>query len=149
MAEKRSDKSCFLSNYDGGFISSAQYITECLCVLIAKQKRVELRDKFWNEPYWSKLFRSQIPTANKLLKSHPPEVILAALRDKRCKKIQSLRANWLLQPILKEKQKEYDVKEAQSTGTNIRKKTSTTDKPAKRTGGKNKSLFSKLKENDG
>lgn len=111
MAKERTEKSKYPSRYGGGWVSQAQYITECLCYLIAKNEKKELKDNFWKNDYWNRIFKTQIPAANQLLKTYPIEVILAALRDKRCWKLKSLRAAWCLEPILKEKKIEYDRKE--------------------------------------
>jgi hypothetical protein len=101
MAKKRSEKSNFQSNYGGGNISPAQYITEQICAKIAKKKGSELPPKFWVLPAWEKYFRQQIPAANKLLKKYPYQVIVVALRDKRMWWLESLRAKQFL-PILDE-----------------------------------------------
>lgn len=144
MAKNRTQASGFPSNYGGGWVTPAQYITECLCVLIAKRERKELEDQFWNREPWTKVFRYQVGLANKLLKSHPPEVILAALRDRRCWKIQSFGANWLLKPLLIEKQREHDAVQAQQSQESSMTETSTVQKP--RRVQKGKSLFASLKE---
>lgn len=146
MATNRTISSRFESRYGGGWVTPAQYVTECLCVLVARSERKELPDQFWNDDAWKKTFRYQVGLANKLLKKHPPEVILATLRDRRCWKVKSFGANWLLGPILKEKQKEYDAQVAQQSDT-IRTKTSTVQKPRRISTGK-KSLFTQLKEAD-
>jgi predicted RNA-binding protein with PIN domain len=144
MATNRTTASRFESRYGGGFVTPAQYITECLCVLIARSNRKELQDNFWNDDEWRKTFRYQVTLANRLLKKYPPEVILATLRDRRCWKVKSFGANWLLGPILKEKQQEHDAQVAQQSET-VRTKTSTVQKPRRVSTGK-KSLFTQLKE---
>ena len=146
MGKTRTDSSRFPSNYGGGWVTPAQYITECLCVLIAKAEKKQLYEQFWNHEPWKAIFRRQAPLANKLLKLHPPEVILAALRDRRCWKIRSFGANWLLKPLLAEKQREVDGQAQQQSKVEL-KKTSTTQKPRRMSSGK-KSLFSQLKEVD-
>ena len=144
MAKQRSEKSRYPSQYGGGWVSAAQYLTECLCVLIAKQGKKELLDNFWNEKQWTAIFRRQAGLAAKLLKIHPPEVILNALRDRRCWKIRSFGANWLIGPLLAEKQRAYDATVAQQSDT-VMTKTSTVQKPQRIPRG-SKSLFSQLKE---
>jgi hypothetical protein len=145
MAKKRTEKSRFQSRYGGGWVSNAQYMTECLCVLIAKSEKRELFEQFWNEEPWTSIFRRQVPIAIKLLEKHPPEVVLAALRDRRCWKIHSFGANWLLKPLLVQKQREYDAQIAQQSDTPITTKVSTVQKP-RNLSRKKKSLFSQLKE---
>src|SRR5574343_468356 len=114
MAKERSEQSRFLSNFSDGqsYITAAQYVIECLCVLIAKREKKELKPYFWKDKYWAKVFRNQITAANKLLKEYPVEVILASIKDKRCWKLSSLRAQHILSPILEEKYKEYKIKES-------------------------------------
>jgi len=145
MAKERSSTSRYPSNYDGGWVSASQYITECLCVLIAKRERKNLDDQFWNKEPWTAIFRRQVPLAVKMLTQHPPEVILSVLRDRRSWKVNSFGANWLLKPLLTQKQREYDAQIAQQTNkTTI--KVSTIQKPRRTTPKGNKSLFSQLKE---
>jgi len=144
MAKTRTESSRFPSKWGGGWVSPSQYITECLCVLIAKRERKELDDQFWQREPWTAIFRRQVPLAVKLLREHPPEVILSTLRDRRCWKIQSFGANWLLKPLLKQKQREYDAQVAQQSN-DIKTKVSTTEKP-RHIARKKKSLFNQLKE---
>jgi len=145
MATNRTDSSRFPSRYGGGWVTPAQYITECLCVLIAKSERKELFDQFWNREPWKAIFRRQVPLAIKLLEKHPPEVVLSALRDRRCWKIRSFGANFLLRPLLIEKQREHDAILAQQKNTPALTKTSTVQKPRRIKRGK-KSLMTQLKE---
>jgi hypothetical protein len=143
MAKDRTNKSRFPSNYGGGWIAPAQYLTECLCVLIAKQEKRALLDQFWRNEPWTSVFRRQTPLAVKLLQEYDVNVILAALRDRRCWRIQSFGARWLLDPILKEKQREASAVAAQSTNKEM-EKTSTVGKPRKKKMGGN-SLLTLLK----
>ena len=143
MATNRTNSSRYPSRYGGGWVTHAQYLTECLCVLIAKTERKELFDQFWNQEPWKAVFRRQVPLANKLLKEHPLEVILAALRDRRCWKIRSFGANFLLKPLLTQKQREHDAQIAQQSDKEL-VETSTVQKPRRMSTGK-KSLYSKLK----
>lgn len=142
MSKNRTEKSRYPSRYGGGWISPAQYIVECLCFLIARQEKKELRDKFWNDKSWNVLFRNQISAANKLLEKYPAEVILDTLRDRRCWKLRSLRANFLLGPILEEKKKIYDRKQSNITET---EKTPTNEQPRK-VQKKKKTTLEKLRE---
>ncbi len=144
MATNRTEPSRFPSRYGGGWVTDAQYITECLCVLIAKKDRKELFDQFWNKEPWKAVFRRQVPLAVKLLKKHPPEVVLATLCDRRCWKIHSFGANWLLKPLLTEKQCEYDAQQVQQSTSEL-VNTSTVQKPRRILTGK-KSMFHLLKE---
>lgn len=145
MGEKRTAKSKFPSRYNGGHVTGAQYLTECLCVLIARREKTELFDQFWNKEPWKAIFRRQVPLAVKLLKKHPVEVILATLRDRRCWKINSFGANWLLKPLLTQKQRELDAKIAMQSEAIVLAETSTVQKP-RRVSRNKKSMFAKLKE---
>ena len=105
MSKQRTEKSIFESSYGGGNITPSQYITEILCGKIAYKKGQELPNHFWKLPEWNKIFRQQIPAANKLLKKYSFFVILKALRDKRVWGLTSLRAPFFI-PILDECLKE-------------------------------------------
>lgn len=144
MSNKKTDKCKFKSRYGGGYLSSSQYIMEIFCENIAKQKGATLPDQFWKVEPWAKLFRQQIPAAVSLVKEYPVEVVSATLRDNKiCKKMSSLRANWLLEPVLKEKYEEWKFKNKEVKEE--MKKTSTMEKPR---GGleSGKSLLEQLKE---
>ena len=143
MPEKRSDKSRFQSRFGCGFISDSQYITEMLCILIAEQEKKSLYDFFWKQPPWDKIFRTQVVAAGNLLKKWDISVVVAALKDYRCNKIRSFRANWLLEPILREKQAIINNKEAVAE-TVIIEKSSTTELPRKPIT-QNQSLLAKLR----
>jgi hypothetical protein len=147
MAKNRSNASRFPSRYGGGWVSQAQYVTECLCVLIAKHERQELFDQFWNKEPWKAIFRRQVPLAIALLKKHHVEVVLATLRDRRCWKIRSFGAKWLLKPLLAQKQREYDAQQIQAQQTTELVDTSTVQKPRRIKTGK-KSLFAQLNETE-
>lgn len=143
MPENRTEKSRFTSRYGGGFISEAQYITECLCFLIARQEKKQLCERFWQYAPWDHIFRNQIPAANALLAEYPASVIIAMLRDKRCWKLKSLRARSLFNHILREKMNEYTVKE--NAPKALMEKTETVQASRQRKG---KSLISILRESE-
>lgn len=82
MGKNYTEKSGFPSQYGAGFISPAQYLTEKLCVKIARLQKRDLPDHFWELPEWNKLFRRHIVEANKLLKKYNTSVILLAMKDK-------------------------------------------------------------------
>ncbi len=150
MAKERTDKSRFPSRYDGGWVSNAQYLTECLCVLIAKNEKKELFDNFWQKEPWTAIFRRQVPLAVKLLQIYDADIILAAMRDRRCWKMRSFGAKWLLEPLLKEKQRQYDAKAIVQKNTTTLTDTSTTKRPRRPVSTKagKKSLFTQLKNID-
>lgn len=92
------------SRYSNGkSITAAQYITELICENKANKDGIDLYYRFWINKKWSKFYRDQIATANKLVKKYSDKAIIRALSDARTKKIFSLRAPHLL-PIIEEKQ---------------------------------------------
>lgn len=145
MAKDRTDDSRFTSRYGGGYVTDAQYLTECLCFLIARQEKKQLYERFWMHPPWDHIFRNQIPAANALLTEFPANVILAMLRDRRCWKLKSLRARSIFNHVLREKMAEHLVKE--NAPKVIMEKTETVQQPRQRIGGK-KSLIALLKESE-
>jgi hypothetical protein len=85
------------SRYSNGkTVSAAQYITELICEHKANIEKLDLHYKFWTNKEWSKYYRDQIATANKLLKKYNPKAIIRALNDRKAEKIYSLRAPHLL-----------------------------------------------------
>lgn len=92
------------SKYSNGkTVSAAQYITEIICEHKAKRDNKDLHFRFWTTQYWSRFYRDQISSANKLLKTYAPEDIVAALNDTKAQKIYSLRAPFLI-PIIQQAQ---------------------------------------------
>lgn len=110
MAKQRTEKSRFPSRFaEGTYVSGPQYVTELFIEIYYRQSHKDLPPKFWELPELSRLYRSQIPAAVKLTRDYPTEVVIRTLRDKRVNwRIKSLRATWLLEPILKEKLAEYN-----------------------------------------
>jgi hypothetical protein len=145
--KERSEKRKFPSSYNGGWITAAQYIVELLCVLMTKRNKKQLKDNFWQEDPWNKFYKRQVPLANELLKEYDIDAITRTLKDKRCYNIRSLGANWLIDPILKEKQRELDlIKEQNKQNTqDTQEKTPTNLKPRAVRSNK-KSLFTTLKD---
>jgi len=100
----------YLSKYSNGkTVSPAQYITEIICEHKAKKDKKDLHYRFWTTPYWSRFYRDQISSANKLLKDYSPEDIVLALNSQKAQKIYSLRAPFL-KPIIEEASKENSKK---------------------------------------
>ena len=92
MAKNKSEKCPHLSEYGGGYIRHDQWITEKLCANIAKTENIELPDKFWNLPKWSKIFRRQVALAAGLLLSFRAEAVFDSLRNKRLYRVYSFLA---------------------------------------------------------
>lgn len=87
----------YLSKYSNGkTVSAAQYITELICERIAKKEKKDLHFRFWLSDQWSKQYRNQIGSANKLLKEYEPQFIIRALQSSKGLKIYSLRAPFLI-----------------------------------------------------
>lgn len=96
-------------------VSAAQYITEIICEHKAKIEKKDLHFRFWQtSPYWQKFYRNQIATANKLLKTHRPQAIVSALKDKKAERIFSLRAPHL-KPIIEHHEQLLDAQKKEHT----------------------------------
>lgn len=90
MAKERTEASTYPSRYGGGHVTIAQYITEYLCENIARSRKMELPLKFWENEDWAKFFRTQIILLNqKLMVKYHPRAIVKALKDRRCKRVNS------------------------------------------------------------
>lgn len=92
------------SKYSNGkTVSAAQYITEIICEHLALKSKKDLHYRFWISEEWEKFYKSQIFSANKLLKTFDPKAIIRALETQKGKYIYSLRAPHLL-PIIQQQQ---------------------------------------------
>lgn len=90
------------SKYSNGKeVSGAQYITETICENKAKINKEDLHFRFWTMPKWSRFFRDQIATANKLIKQYGEKAVIRALNNPKAQKIYSLRAPHLI-PIIEQ-----------------------------------------------
>ena len=139
MANQKTDKCPYLSNYGGGYIRADQWVTEKLCAVIAKKEGCELPDKFWNFPKWQKLFRRQVQMASSLLLIYDVHAVAAALRDKRLYNVRSFGAFSSVKffsSVLEEYQSKHDVEisefksaknELQTRGTTVMPKRITKD----------------------
>lgn len=130
------------SRYSNGkTVSAAQYITELICEHKARIEKLDLHYRFWTNKEWSKYYRDQIATANKLLKKYTPKAIVRALNDKKAEKIYSLRAPHLIAII------EHHETLAQSENKNMADTIDRSDDKKFRQPIKNKNnILSKLKE---
>lgn len=96
----------YISKYSNNkLVSSAQYITEIICERKAIKDKIDLHYRFWINKEWSKFFRNQIGSANKLLKTYSDKAIINALLSDEGKKIYSLRAPHLPDIIVREQAK--------------------------------------------
>jgi ribosomal protein S25 len=81
------------SRYSNGKeVSAAQYITEIICEKKAKINKEDLHFRFWTNKKWSKFFRDQITTANKLINEFGEKSVIKALNSTKADRIYSLRA---------------------------------------------------------
>lgn len=131
------------SKYSNGKeVSAAQFITEIICENKAKIEGKDLHYRFWTTDYWSKFYRNQIATANKLIKAYSPLSIISALKLPQCSKTYSLRSPYLLTLIKQESQKIENQNNEFSLEISRKK-----DKTYKKTETKD-NIISKLKELD-
>ena len=90
----------YISKYSNGkSVTAAQYITEIICENKAKLEKKDLHFKFWTNKQWSRYYRDQIATANKLVKQYSEQAIIKALKSVAGEKIYSLRAPHLISMI--------------------------------------------------
>ncbi len=104
MAKQYTQKSRFQSKYtiEPTFVADHQYLAELICERIAAKEGVKLSYNFWNTDRWRMVFVKQCKHASDLLKEYDVFLIIAALKDFRCRKVYSLGARYILDPILKD-----------------------------------------------
>lgn len=96
MAKEQSKSNSYPSRYSpNGWVRSDQYIIELICEKKAATEKKDLPVKFWQDPEWSKFFKSQLRKCNILLKKYSADSIIKALQDKKSWNIYSLFAPWL------------------------------------------------------
>lgn len=133
------------SKYSNGkTVSAAQYITEIICEHLAKKEKRDLHYRFWVNKEWQKFYKSQIFSANKLLKQYSEKAIIEALKTTAGQKIFSLRAPHLL-AIIDQQERILAAKPAPAAPVAIERNT---DNKGVQTTHKTKSLIDKLKELD-
>lgn len=130
----------YSSRYSNGkTVTAQQYITEIICENKAKIDKKDLYFRFWTNKEWSKFYRDQIATANKLVKKYSAQAIIKALQNPKASRIFSLRAPHLI-PII-----EYEQEQLSNQNTTLSKEYDRSDKRFEQR--KNKSsVLSKLKE---
>jgi hypothetical protein len=134
----------YISKYSNDkAVTAAQYITELICENKAKIEKKDLHFKFWISKEWSKFYRDQIATANKLLKKYEPRAVINALKDVSSSKIYSLRAPHLT-GIIDKHQKLLAAENKNFTLAVDRTK----KKIFEQTNKMNKNILSKLKDID-
>jgi hypothetical protein len=110
MAEQRSDKSPFQSQFGGGWVSASQFLAETMCDRKARLKGTALPQRFWRadvSAVWEREFLTQLRHANALLKLYGIKAVVRALRTPPGKKIFSLGAKHL-DPLIREEQLKLD-----------------------------------------
>lgn len=105
MAKDKTEKSCYESNYGGGWITAGQRLAEMACERKAASQEETLVPMFWQQGVWNTLFRQQINHANKLLKEHDIAAIMAALRRSDARRVYSLGAPFFKPMVQQEQQK--------------------------------------------
>jgi hypothetical protein len=93
LAKERSEKSKYPSRYSPqGWVTAAQYIVELACEKKAKKEKKDLPTQFWKLKDWATFYRSQINTANALVKKYGEQAVIAALKNEKTFWMYSLRA---------------------------------------------------------
>lgn len=112
----------FVSKYSNNKeVSAAQFITELVCENKARIDKKDLHFRFWNNTEWSKFYRDQIASANKLLKTYDPIDVIRALKTPQGQKIYSLRAKHFVPMIVEQQNKTQSMIEASSDFSITRK----------------------------
>jgi hypothetical protein len=132
----------YKSKYSQKSVTAAQYVTETICEHKALREKKDLYYRFWINKEWSRFFRNQIATANKLIEQYGEKAVIRALNDSRSKRIFSLRAPSLVNTI-KEKVREVE-KENQTLTQKFDRNKSTEFRKTKN----KKSIFDKLEDID-
>ena len=113
----------YSSRYSNGkTVTAQQYITEIICENKAKIDKKDLYFRFWTNKEWSKFYRDQIATANKLVKKYSEQAIIKALQNPKASRIFSLRAPHLI-PII-----EYEQEQLSNQNTILSKEYDRSDK---------------------
>lgn len=134
----------YISKYSNNKeVTPAQYITEIICENKAKKDGLDLHYKFWTNKAWSKFYRDQIASANKLVKKYHYLSVIRALKRPQASKIYSLRAPHLI-PIIEEEEHKLSLENKDIT---IELKRSS-DVKFGTTKNNKKNIFSKLKDID-
>lgn len=105
----------YISKYSNNKeVSPSQYITEIICENKARKDGTDLHYRFWTNNTWSKFYRNQIASANKLVQKYHHVAIIRALRTNAASRIYSLRAPHLI-PIIEQEQDKLDKENRELT----------------------------------
>jgi hypothetical protein len=130
------------SKYSQTTVSAAQYVTELICEKKALIEKKDLHYRFWLNNEWSKFFRNQIASANKLIKQYGDKAVVRALSNPKSKNIYSLRAPHL-KPII-----EYEKLQLESENTQLSKTIDRNPKTNFRQSTTSKNIISKIRDLD-
>jgi hypothetical protein len=137
-----------------GKITAAQILAEVMCERVARQRNVQLTERFWLKDEWKKTFAQQTRFATSLLQLYEPAVISHVLRVGKGRQAYSLGAPFLdelfsqEQAIRRQKQAITEVKAAERAEEAKAEPTTTEPLPASRPDFVDKSkpnVLSKLK----
>jgi sulfur relay (sulfurtransferase) DsrC/TusE family protein len=99
----------YKSRYGGGWLTGAKFIAEGMVARLARKEGVDLPQKFWDLPRWKRHFFMQLRHAYCLTKLYSIGSIIAALRTPKGKKVYSLGAQFILDPLIKVEQEKLAV----------------------------------------
>jgi hypothetical protein len=109
LSQQNSYQSC----RGGGNITAAQFVMEHLLLLLAKQKRTTLPEKFWQLDEYKKLWKRHVRSVHARLKEYDAVVITKALQDRKLSRLASLsnNASWLWKPTFDKYQRQFDIQQ--------------------------------------
>jgi hypothetical protein len=142
--DNRTNKRCFESRYDGGWISGSQRLAEMACERIAGE--TTLGAKFWNQKPWTSVFRREVTHANRLLATpFAIEAIIKAWVSRDGRRVRTLGAPFFVSMIQIEQRKlDLENKNLDTSVTPQSMNTLETPRPFQR---ENRSIREKLEEN--
>ena len=149
MAKQQTEKSRFRSRYSAEekFVRADQYIAEFVCEKIARQKKSDLPNQFWNLPQWKVVFLRQVQLANSLLKIYDANHVISALRDPRTRTLRSLSAGFILDPVIEEYKRKDEIRVVHDPVDIV--KVDVNEKPRQRPPTQKKTLHSMIEAIDG
>jgi hypothetical protein len=124
-------------------VTAPQYLAELMCEKSARQKGVDLPDRFWNNPQWNRVFRRHIAQLHRLLQRFQVEAVVRAFHDQRTSGFLSF-GNKRFLPIIAEHAKKLEqVKKRELQTTEVSEGTGPPRKPVGQ-----KSAITRLREID-
>lgn len=91
----------YQSAMGGGEITAAQFVMEHFLLLLAKQNKTSLPQKFWQLKEYQQLWKRHVRAVHARLKEYHAEAIVRGLQDKKLQRLRSLNnaASWLWKPV--------------------------------------------------